>query len=112
MAGAELNLAKTDYLAYRSFTAGVGAGTELPYGVSLYGQASLTMRDYAAAIPGFDSIRHDDRVDLSIQVSKSDIPELYGFVPSLQYTYTINNSNISIFSYDAHGINLTFTKKF
>ena len=55
--------------------------------------------------------RLDDRYDLSMFLVKRNF-EIMGLAPMLQYTYTINASNVEFASFDAHSVNLTMTKKF
>jgi Surface lipoprotein assembly modifier len=50
-------------------------------------------------------------VELSLNVTKRDL-ELFGLAPMVQYTYTINDSNVGFYQYDAHGVSLTLTKQF
>lgn len=91
----------------------VGAGVyrELPWGVSVYAQGLYTRRDYDGIYPGATFARLDDRYDVSVNVTKRDW-EVWGFAPMLQYTFTMNESNISFQEFNAHGANLTFTKRY
>jgi outer membrane protein len=94
-----------------SWFAGAGLHNELPWGISLYAQGLFTQRDYEGLFPGSLAARSDDRVDLSLNVTKRDLV-LFGLAPMVQYTYTINNSNVGFYQYDAHGVSLTLTKQF
>jgi outer membrane protein len=44
-------------------------------------------------------------------LTKRDL-NIFGFAPSLEYTYTDNISNISLFDYDSHAIDFRLTKDF
>ena len=93
------------------WSAGAGYYTEVAFGVSLYGQALFSSTNYVGNYPTFDMARNDGRWDFSAQFTKRDW-QIFGMAPSLQYTYTRNISNVGFLSYDAHGVNLTLTKKF
>ena len=94
-----------------SWMAGAGVYKEIPWGISLYLQAAYTNKDYDGIYPTVNFARHDNRWDFSTNLTKRDL-NIFGFAPQLQYTYTLNHSNVSIFEYDAHSLNLTFTKNF
>lgn len=94
-----------------TWSAGAGIHRELPWGISVYTQALYTERDFEGLFPGATAARFDQRVDLSVNLTKRDFA-LFGLAPMLQYTYTINDSNVGIYQYDAHGVSLTLTKRF
>lgn len=97
-------------LDYDSWSAGAGLAQELPWGMSIYLQAQYTNRDYDGIY--FDGkARRDDRWDLSFNLTKRDWV-LFGMAPMVQYTYTLNDSNIPFHAFDAHGVNLTLTQRF
>ena len=100
-----------DHLDNRYYSGGLGVYRELPTGVSLYLQALYTKRVYLGDYPGLMERRDDDRYDLSVNVIKRDL-HIFGLAPMLQYTYTINKSNVEFLAFDAHGVSLTMTKKF
>jgi hypothetical protein len=94
-----------------SWFVGAGVYRELPWGVSVYLQGLYTQRAYDGVYPTATVARLDDRYDASINLTKRDWV-LWGFAPMLQYTFTMNESNISFQEFDAHGANLTFTKRY
>lgn len=100
-----------DHLDNESMFAGVGLHRELPWGISIYGQALYTLRNYDGLSPTATEARADDRFDASLFLTKRDW-EMFGFAPMLQYNYTLNESNIAFHDYDAHGVNLTLTKRY
>lgn len=93
------------------WTAGLGLYSELAYGIGVYVQGSYTQRQYDGIYPYAAEARKDDRWDAMVNLTKRDWI-FYGFVPQVQYTYTHNDSNVALFRYDAHGGNLTVTKRF
>jgi outer membrane protein len=100
-----------EHLNYESWSVGAGLGSELPWGVSIYGQALYTSREHDGIYPGAGVRRSDDRWDFSVNLTKRDWI-LFGLAPQLQYTYTINDSTVPFFQFDAHSVNLTMTKRF
>lgn len=99
------------HLDNNSWSSGLGLYRELAWGLSVYAQGLYTLRDYDGIYPTADEARSDDRFDASLFLTKRDW-EMLGFAPMLQYTYTLNSSNVSFFDYDAHGLNLTLTKRY
>ena len=102
---------RLEHLDNTSWSAGAGIYRELPFGITLYLQGLYSNRDYDGVFPGSTSVRRDNRYDLSAQITKRDW-DIFGFAPQVVYTYTKNQSNVSFFVYDAHGVNVTLTKKF
>jgi outer membrane protein len=102
---------ETRHLDNRSISGGVGYFTDLPFGLSVYSQLLVSHSEYAGKYPTFDHARKDNKGELSFQLTKRDW-QIMGLAPSLQYSYTRNFSNIDFLSFDAHGVNLTLTKKF
>ena len=100
-----------DHLDNRFYAGGFGAYRELTMGISLYLQALYTRRRFLGDYPVIGEPRVDDRIDLSTQLIKRDF-QIFGLAPALQYTYTINKSNVEFLAFDAHGVSLTLTKKF
>ena len=94
-----------------SWAAGAGIYRELPWGITVYLQGLYTRTEFDGSYPGFPVSRADDRTDVSLNLTKRDFA-IFGLAPMLQYTYTHNDSNIPISTYDAHGIALTLTKRF
>jgi outer membrane protein len=93
------------------WNAGAGIHKDLPMGLSVYLQGLYTRRNYEGVFPTTTSARQDQRLDLSVNVTKRDF-EIFGLAPMVQYTYTKNDSNVGFYQYDAHGFSLTLTKRF
>jgi hypothetical protein len=100
-----------DHLDSVTRSGGVGLYREVPFGISLYLQALFSDVAFKGDYPSVAFARHDQRWDFSVNVIKRDL-NIFGFAPQVQYTCTTNNSNIAIHEYDAHGINITLTKRF
>ena len=94
-----------------SKSAGVGVYRELAGGLSVYLQGLYTRQEFNDIYSGFAVARTDNRLDISANLTKRDF-QLFGFAPMLQYTYTLNRSTIPLHQFDAHGVNLTMTKRY
>lgn len=103
--------ATIDSLAYQSYYGGLNLYKELPAGVTLdlNGQARFSNFQGPAVFAG--TTRADRRYSASATLTKRDL-YLLGFAPSIQYTYTLNNSNITLFDYDSHTVVFNLTKDF
>lgn len=102
---------ETTHLNNRSWSIGLGAYREMPFGISLYSQLRYSKRRYEGIYPSSDVSRNDDRYDVSVNITKRNW-NIFGLAPQLQYTYTFNDSNVGFHDYDAHGVNMTMTKNF
>jgi outer membrane protein len=102
-----------EHLNNDTWSVGAGLGSELPWGVSIYAQALYTSREHDGFYPGAGTAvrRSDDRWDFSVNLTKRDWI-MFGMAPQIQYTYTLNDSTVPFFNYDAHSVNLTLTKRF
>jgi outer membrane protein len=103
--------AENDVLSYQSVSAGLGIYKELPAGVTinLNGEIKSTKFEDPMLLVGV--LREDMRMTARTGVTKRDWGFL-GFAPSLEYTYTWNDSNIALYDFDSHSIDLRLTKEF
>jgi hypothetical protein len=102
---------ETQHLDYTAWNVGAGLGYSPFAGVTVYAQGSYAELNYGADSPGFDYARFDRRWDGSLQVTMPAYA-LSGFVPSLQYTYTLNSSNVPFYDFDAHGVSFWVTRNY
>lgn len=109
--GYENVVRQTDFNSYYDGTVGLGFYKELPRGVTLEGQGTIRLAGWDAVNPLAGYTRYDQNYTGSLTLTKRDW-NLLGFAPSLNYTYTRNVSNIAVWDYDSHSIDLRFTKKF
>lgn len=108
-----LNRATTarEHLDHDGWSTGAGLYSELPYGVSLYGELRYRNRDFKGFFPGTLVGRKDDQIDLRGTFTKRDW-NWRGFAPKFEYTFTRNVSNVPFYDYRAHGANVTLTQRF
>ena len=109
--GYENVVRQIDFGSYYDGTIGFGFYKELPKGVTLEGQGSVRLAGWDAVNPLAGYTRYDQNFTGSITLTKRDW-NLLGFAPSLNYTYTRNVSNIAVWDYDSHSVDLRLTKKF
>ena len=104
----------TQQLAYNSYqdvSFGLGFYKELPRGITLQGQGTARFAGFNDVNPLQAITRQDQQLTGSLTVTKRDWNVL-GFAPSLNYTYTRNNSNITLFDFDSHNVDFRLTKNF
>jgi hypothetical protein len=97
--------------SYDSWSAGLGLYRELPLGItaSLNGEVKFSEFDDVNLLAGV--IRDDTRYVAGIGLTKRDL-NLFGFAPELAYTYIRNDSNITMYDYDSHAVDVRLTRDF
>jgi outer membrane protein len=100
-----------DQQSYNSITGGLSIYKELPFGITTNASAIIAKNDFEGYYALAGAFRKDKRLTGSVQVTKRDW-NLYGFAPSLSYTYTNNLSNISLYDFDNHAVDFRLTKDF
>lgn len=66
---------------------------------------------YAGDFPGSSTPRTDRVTSVSVGQSNRNL-SIKGFVPHIRYVYTNSRSNVSLYDYDSHDIQVTFEKRF
>ena len=97
--------------SYQDVTLGLGFYKELPSGITLQGQGTARFAGFDDVNPLQGFTRQDQNLTGSVTVTKRDW-NLFGFAPSVNYTYTRNFSNISLFDFDSHNVDFRLTKNF
>lgn len=97
--------------SYSTYFGGLNVYKEFPMGltVNANAQARISPFDGPDSLTGLT--RFDDRYVGSLTLTKRDL-NFVGFAPSLNYTYTLNKSNVAFFDYDSHAFNFSLTKDF
>ena len=97
--------------SYDSWSGGLGFYKELPYGITanLNGEVKFSHFDDVNLLAGV--VREDTRYVGGIGLTKRDL-DLFGFAPELSYTYVRNGSNIAMYDYDSHSMDIRLTKNF
>ena len=97
--------------SYYGGTIGFGFYKELPRGFTAQGQGTAHLANFYDVNPFALVTRADQNLTGSLTLTKRDW-NIAGFAPSLNYTYTRNFSNISLYDFDSHSVDLRLTKDF
>jgi hypothetical protein len=100
-----------EYKMYHAVLGGATLYKELPYGITLDLMANYRFAHFDGEIFGYNERRKDHRLLGEVTLTKRDW-NIYGFAPSLDYTYIYNHSNIANYQYDSHSVELKLTKDF
>jgi tetratricopeptide (TPR) repeat protein len=100
-----------DFTSYHTYSLGIGAYKELSHGLTVQLDAIAKYSDFEGINPVALLERQDRRYIGSVTLTKRDW-DLMGFAPTLNYTYTRNASNIALYDYDSHSVELRLTKDF
>lgn len=97
--------------SYGSWSGGLGIYKELPFGItaSLNGEVKFSEFDDVNLLAGV--VREDTRYVAGLGLTKRDL-DVFGFAPELAYTYVRNASNITMYDYDSHSMDVRLTKNF
>ena len=110
LGGAIREEARDDENSFSEMSAGLAVNAELPYGVTLYAQASYAERRYDAPMPVF-GVREDHRIDAQVTVTKRNL-NFHGFAPQLTYSFTRNFSNDPFEDSTTHAVDLRIVRDF
>lgn len=109
--GANRQEAEAD--AYSNWTGVISAGyfQELPEGFSVYLEPSFSLADYDAPLAAFGKARRDKVGSVTVAALNRRIV-FWRFTPRIAYSYTKADSNIDIYDYDRHRIEIGVTTQF
>ena len=97
--------------AFNSWQYGLSYVREFSGGITLGLAPAFTQMDYDAALLAFGKIRHDRQ--LTGQISLLDRRLSYhGMTPRISYTYTRNDSDLALYSFNRHHFEIGITKTF
>jgi outer membrane protein len=103
--------AKADYFSYDTYSGGVSVYREFGHGITLDlgGEVRYSAFDEinVAALKHREDMKYVGRIALT----KRDF-SILGVAPSIEYQYIWNDSNIALWDYDVHSVDLKFTKTF
>jgi outer membrane protein len=103
--------ANVDRKSYTTVSAGLAVYKEFAHGFT----ANVTGSYSQSAFDGFDISILDSRKDYklygSMELTKRDL-NIFGFAPSIQYSYTENFSNNDMFDSRTHAVDMKLTKDF
>jgi outer membrane protein len=90
---------------------GISVYKELPKGITLGADAQAAFADYHATHALLTYKRKDMRLGGTLNLTKRDL-NIFGFAPTLTYSYVNNSSNVDLYDHNIHAVDLRFTKKF
>ena len=97
--------------SYSTYFGGLNIYKEFPMGLTINGNAQVRVSPFGGSDALTNATRFDTRYVGSLTLTKRDF-NFWGFAPSVNYAYTLNNSNNPLFDYDSHAVNFNFTKDF
>ena len=97
--------------AYSTYFGGLNFYKEFPFGLTVNANAQTRISPFEAPDIITSKTRFDTRYVGSLTLTKRDF-NFMGFAPSLNYSYTLNKSNVAFFDYDSHSVNINLTKDF
>lgn len=100
-----------DFNSYDTYSGGFGLYKELPKGITVNLNGELRLSEFDAMHPIAGVVREDRRYMGSIAFTKRDF-NIWGYAPSIEYTYVYNDSNISIYEFGSHAIDFKLSKDF
>ena len=103
--------ANTSFNGYDRYRPSFEFYKELPGGLLTSFDADYEWRNYASDFPLTGTPREDRQLDLSAAVTFRNW-SWNGFAPKVQYTYTRNDSNVELYSYQSHTVGFYLTKKY
>lgn len=99
------------YNSFETIAGGMSVYKELPLGITVDASAQAQFTTFDAVHPLFGLLREDQRGVGTLALTKRDL-NLFGFAPSIDYTFIRNWSNIAAYDYDSHAVDFRLTKDF
>lgn len=100
-----------NHLDYWSYSATLGAYREWPMGLTTNCALELRRSNYDGDFPLMTEPREDRRLTASVSLTKRDF-DIMGYAPVVEYSYTLNKSNVGFYDYDSHTVDFRLTKDF
>ena len=97
--------------SYQAISGGLSLYKELPAGVTVNLTGRINQTTFDAFDAGLGVTRKDTKLIGSVDLTKRDL-NIFGFAPSLNYSYTQNFSNSNIYDFKAHAVDVRLTKQF
>jgi outer membrane protein len=97
--------------SYRTMSGGLSVYKELTHGITATVTGQIADTNFVDYNMFFLTHRKDTKLTGSISLTKRDL-NLFGFAPSIYYSYTDNFSNINLYDYNSHAVDFRLTKDF
>lgn len=102
---------EVDFTSYETYSGSVGAYKELSKGITVDINGEVRRSIFDAMHPIAGVVREDTRLTATVALTKRDF-NIWGYAPSLEYTYVYNDSNISLYEFDSHALDFRLSKDF
>jgi hypothetical protein len=100
-----------DFTSYETWSGSAGLYKELPKGITVNLDGEVRLSEFDAMHPIAGVTREDTRLTGTVALTKRDF-NIWGYAPSLEYTYVYNDSNISLYEFDSHALDFRLSKNF
>ncbi len=100
-----------DTLSFDTWSGGMTLYKEVSNGLTFDVGGELRFSKFDELNVAAAVTREDIKFIGTVALTKRDLSFL-GIAPSLQYTFIFNDSNIAVFDFDSHSLDLKFTKSF
>jgi tetratricopeptide (TPR) repeat protein len=100
-----------DFASYQTYSGGFALYKELPKGITVNLNGEVRLSDFDAQHPIAGVVREDIWLTGTVALTKRDF-NIWGYAPSIEYTYIYNDSNISLYEFDSHAVDFRLTKDF
>ncbi len=100
-----------DFTSYQTYSGGFALYKELPKGITVNLNGEVRLSDFDAQHPIAGVVREDMWLTGTVALTKRDF-NIWGYAPSIEYTYIYNDSNISLYEFDSHAVDFRLTKDF
>lgn len=107
----EHQTARLGHLSYDEAAVGAGLYLESGLGLILFPEVGIARRRHRETFPLMNEPRVDTRATAGVTLTKRDFA-MFGLAPKLIYGFTHNASNVGLYTYDRHDLNLTLTREF
>ena len=107
--GINREFARAKFQRNTAYRVGFDYYREFPWGITLTVSPDFVVRPFDAMQPAFGVTRRDRLYEVSTQIVKRDF-KILGFAPYIDYTFTHNHSNISLYKFSRHRIGFGFTR--
>ena len=102
---------EVDFVSYETYSGSFGFYKELPKGITVDLSGEVRLSEFDAVHPIAGVTRKDTRLTGTVALTKRDF-NIWGYAPSLEYTYVYNDSNISLYEFDSHSLDFRLSKDF
>jgi hypothetical protein len=109
--GLNREFARADFQRSTAYRIGADYYREFPWGLTVSLSPDFVFRPFDAIHPAFGVKRNDKLYEVDVQIVKRDLKVL-GFAPYIDYTFTRNVSNVTIYDFARNRIGFGLTRPY